>query len=378
MGVYCYFVNNYDAAMETLGRVLESPGGKALFNTIQKSLTPRSPTLKDLLINPVQRPPRYSLLADKLLSTTPVTHPDWKALKGAVDKLRKGVGRIDERKGRWEEVRRIVNGGGVGGGGVGVRGLKGVPFELTHPKREFLKAFTLTELLPSFASSVTQTKTAMRKVFVFSDLVVCSSSSSDEGSVPPNTSFMGLSTMEGKENHCTIGRGEWKFEWALAIWDLEFVDVCGERDFGVWLRWRCAERSGEKRLAALSAEDQTSFIHTVQKAKCGPNRTGLMGLGLILPEGRGVKKPEPRNTIRILTENFEKFRMGVGEEGKKFRNPTKQQSRASLLAETAFHVAEKEQKEGKRFSLSVGKSVRIGGGDVFKRLSGFREDIVWS
>ena len=141
--------------------------------------------------------------------------------------------------------------------------------ELTHPHRQLLRTFTLTELVSPTASSA-ETKTFMRKVFVFSDLVLCArdvvGESAGGGGGGAGGSFMGIAVGDGKENFGVVGEREWKFEWGVPVGDLEvggcgmffffFHSVCGvrlltfefiDRDFGIDLKWRCAGRSGEKR-----------------------------------------------------------------------------------------------------------------------------------
>ncbi|KAJ3124527.1 hypothetical protein HK098_001075 [Nowakowskiella sp. JEL0407] len=59
--------------------------------------------LQSFLILPVQRLPRYKLLLDELLSTTPTTHSDYEDLKIAAEEVKKRVLECNEKKRAWEE-----------------------------------------------------------------------------------------------------------------------------------------------------------------------------------------------------------------------------------------------------------------------------------
>lgn len=84
LGVYSDYCCNYDSATQ-LFSTLKSTNSS--FMKIIKDATPRCNgyDLSDLIIMPVQRLARYKLLLDKLIQSTPESHPDYVYLKKAVD-----------------------------------------------------------------------------------------------------------------------------------------------------------------------------------------------------------------------------------------------------------------------------------------------------
>eukprot|EP00027_Filamoeba_sp_ATCC50430_P010236 CAMPEP_0168547484 /NCGR_PEP_ID=MMETSP0413-20121227/4059_1 /TAXON_ID=136452 /ORGANISM="Filamoeba nolandi, Strain NC-AS-23-1" /LENGTH=613 /DNA_ID=CAMNT_0008577737 /DNA_START=332 /DNA_END=2171 /DNA_ORIENTATION=+ len=88
MRAYNQYCNNYDDAVETLVECMKRPNF-ASFCKEQLALTPGGlgPDLQSLLINPVQRIPRYALLIKEVLQKTPKDHPDYLSLSTALDKI---------------------------------------------------------------------------------------------------------------------------------------------------------------------------------------------------------------------------------------------------------------------------------------------------
>lgn len=67
----------------------------------------RAPDLTDLLITPVQRPPRYLLMLKELLKRTQESHPDYNNLTTAVQKMERTNQVINERKKRFEMMKKV-------------------------------------------------------------------------------------------------------------------------------------------------------------------------------------------------------------------------------------------------------------------------------
>ncbi|KAJ3024426.1 hypothetical protein HDV00_000941, partial [Rhizophlyctis rosea] len=372
--------------METLARVSQNPGMKALLATISKTLGRRAPTLQDLLINPVQRPPRYFLLIEKLARETWPSHPDYANLNVAVTKLQRSLGKINERKGVFETVRSLEE------------GMAGLSIELTHPHRALLRTFLLTEhTSPSSSLSPTPTETTskLRRVFLFTDLILCATdvyrdgvrTSGEESSFMGDTSGSVSASRSESGSSASSGEGgaggaagkrrpTYMFEWALPVADLVSVRTWEGRDFGVEVCWRGGGGGGSgggvKRLAALTGEDLGVFLKMVQKAISAPPRTAIHGTGLILPEERGLKKNESRNTIKLIAGNFDKFKREGREESKVLTN-LKRASRASFLlsdsSSSVLSLSSSSPPTTGRKSLKMGKV-----GDLGRRLSGFREE----
>lgn len=61
-------------------------------------------TLQQLLINPVQRLPRYSLLLKEILKVTDESNPDKADLKEAIDKIAEVLTHINEDKRKTEDI----------------------------------------------------------------------------------------------------------------------------------------------------------------------------------------------------------------------------------------------------------------------------------
>ncbi|KAJ3298518.1 hypothetical protein HK104_010639 [Borealophlyctis nickersoniae] len=213
MKVYCHFVNNYDLAMETLSRISQASSVRTILATIVKTLGKGSPELKDLLISPVQRPPRYLLMLKELSKRTPPGHPDASYLAKAVRKMERAVGTINERKEAFEKVKKVCD------------VLIGSPIDLSHPHRTLHLDTNLLEHTPNIPG-VTKLP---RRVFLFSDLVVCTREIGGTG-------VGGSGTTGGLE-----------FEWALPVND---VEVGGEKENEdertIRLSWKGPTQSGVK------------------------------------------------------------------------------------------------------------------------------------
>ncbi|RKO90279.1 hypothetical protein BDK51DRAFT_50346 [Blyttiomyces helicus] len=98
---------SYSIAMETLTRASQLPAFKPALAMITKTLGRGAPELTDLLITPVQRPPRYLLLLKELLKRTPPSHPDHADLRLAISKMERAVTRINELERGVDGLRKI-------------------------------------------------------------------------------------------------------------------------------------------------------------------------------------------------------------------------------------------------------------------------------
>jgi hypothetical protein len=91
--MYTAYVSNHDAA-QTLLQQLEKNKDFATFCAKQAALSGAS--LQSLLIGPIQRVPRYSLLLQELLRKTPSTHPDFAALTRSLSLINEAASHINE------------------------------------------------------------------------------------------------------------------------------------------------------------------------------------------------------------------------------------------------------------------------------------------
>ena len=85
--LYSNYVNHYPRSQEILKRMYLSPSGGKLLRQLDEQPEARKLSLKDYLIMPVQRVPRYILLLQALLKATPPEHADVVALQQAKGKL---------------------------------------------------------------------------------------------------------------------------------------------------------------------------------------------------------------------------------------------------------------------------------------------------
>ncbi|XP_031572183.1 uncharacterized protein LOC116306293 [Actinia tenebrosa] len=77
LGLYSSFSNNFPKAIRTINRCIKNCGGfKDFLQTPSTSLTCKGLDLQALLLNPIQRLPRYLLLFKQLIKFTDVNHPD--------------------------------------------------------------------------------------------------------------------------------------------------------------------------------------------------------------------------------------------------------------------------------------------------------------
>ena len=97
--LYITYVNNYDAAVAEMHRTLaKKKKFKAFCDQVRRNPDHRQPNLEFYLIMPVQRVPRYNLLLQDLLKNTTDQHPDYMALKEALNETKKRAQEINEHK----------------------------------------------------------------------------------------------------------------------------------------------------------------------------------------------------------------------------------------------------------------------------------------
>jgi len=111
--IYSEYYNNFEKSVnfiENLGtnihNVIRRRRIKSYLKSIKSHPDHSQISLQGFLILPVQRLPRYRLLYRELIRYTPSTHPDFKCLKMALNKLEKLVSECNERKREWESTER--------------------------------------------------------------------------------------------------------------------------------------------------------------------------------------------------------------------------------------------------------------------------------
>ncbi|KAJ3021672.1 hypothetical protein HKX48_008051 [Thoreauomyces humboldtii] len=281
MKLYAHFVNNYDQAVEKLNKVSENPAFERKLQDIKKGMGSRSPDLTDLLITPVQRPPRYLLLLKELLKRTPNAHPDYSNLVAAVQKVERTVQAINERKKRHEMMKKMQD------------AFIGNPINLITPGRFLTHSGPLLEL--NEASTGTEDLRQKRMAFLFSDVLVAAAGVG----TPEVTAF--------------------RFLWALPLADIVGVaEGSGESDC-VRVSWRCGQNQGVKVLYGRNREEHLTWLQTLTNAVRNvsrlPRQPTLQGAGLILPPSNG--HPQPRQkSLQTINRTIQKLETEIQQENK--------------------------------------------------------------
>jgi len=129
---YAQYVSNYHTAVSLLGRILETEETSlcATVKDIEKDLMDRGvQPLQALLIQPVQRCPRYVLLLKNALQYTPVVHEDWNGYRIVVNKYEKLAERVNAAKTTNEHLEAIMK---------IQKQISGNPLNLAEPGRKFI------------------------------------------------------------------------------------------------------------------------------------------------------------------------------------------------------------------------------------------------
>lgn len=106
---YTEYVNNYNKALVTLNECRQRDQFRALMNDIKEKQGRRSLALPDLLIMPIQRVVRYSLLLQELFKRTSPRHPDYAKLQHAVIVIKAAADSINEKKGQVEKFQAVID-----------------------------------------------------------------------------------------------------------------------------------------------------------------------------------------------------------------------------------------------------------------------------
>ncbi|KAJ5079841.1 faciogenital dysplasia protein [Anaeramoeba ignava] len=107
--IYTNYINNYNQSMGMLNELRSKNGKFSKFLEDVKNL-PESQNfpLESLLITPIQRIPRYSLLLDSLFNNTPAQHPDYNNLRQASQKAQEIAEYINEHKRDSENIEKVM------------------------------------------------------------------------------------------------------------------------------------------------------------------------------------------------------------------------------------------------------------------------------
>jgi hypothetical protein len=109
--LYAEYLKGHDAANKRLQKLMHDPAVAEWLEqcrALTQDLT-KAWSLDSLLVKPVQRISKYSLILEPLLQVTPEDHPDFTALQLATQQMRDALQRMNENKRRVELVEQAVS-----------------------------------------------------------------------------------------------------------------------------------------------------------------------------------------------------------------------------------------------------------------------------
>ncbi|XP_004347833.1 hypothetical protein CAOG_04008 [Capsaspora owczarzaki ATCC 30864] len=164
--LYAQYVNNFPVAMSTIEkRTTQSAAFREFLRASAARPECKSFGLKEIMLTPIQRIPRYKLLLDDLVKHTEKEHPDFDTLRKAVEAMKALAQYLNEAKREAEMRREMLD--------ITER-IRDCPMLIT-PNRKFLAEFDMEEL--TLKSTDGSRSRAFRvksdcQVFLFDDIVV--------------------------------------------------------------------------------------------------------------------------------------------------------------------------------------------------------------
>lgn len=123
--LYTEYVNSFELSMDTLAKYSKNKGFMAFVEQTRGS--PSLLGLNSLLIQPVQRLPRYEMLLSDLCKNTWEGHPDMVPLRTALSKIKETADFVNESKRKSENRARLLM----------IQNLIGDKWDLFIPSRRF-------------------------------------------------------------------------------------------------------------------------------------------------------------------------------------------------------------------------------------------------
>ncbi|KAJ8028275.1 Rho guanine nucleotide exchange factor 17 [Holothuria leucospilota] len=139
LDAYTAFTNNFDHAKELIGKASQKLGFIRFLEERTKEHKERL-HIDDLIIQPVQRIPRYELLLKDLIDNTPPDHEDFESLNMALDTVRKLATAVNESKNLADNARKDEQ---------ALKELEGLidGVDLVSPHRKFVRQYAITEMV---------------------------------------------------------------------------------------------------------------------------------------------------------------------------------------------------------------------------------------
>ncbi|KAK7160583.1 hypothetical protein R3I93_008284 [Phoxinus phoxinus] len=205
--IYSAYIDNFMNAKDAVRIAKEAK--PAFLKFLEQSMreNKEKQALGDLMIKPVQRIPRYELLVKDLLKHTPEDHPDYlflleaqKNIKRLAERINKGRRSAEELEKETRVMQEIE---------AHIEGVEHVR-DILNPQRKFLRQEMVVE-------SKTVGGKKDRSLFLFSDLLICTTLKRKSGSL--RRSSMSLYSAASVIDTSS----KYKFLWKLPIEDVEVV-----------------------------------------------------------------------------------------------------------------------------------------------------------
>jgi len=156
--MYTQYVNNYNLALNTLATCMKNPVFVMFIKKCESHPQCSGKDFNSLLITPIQRIPRYSLLLEELRKNTWKEHPDFENIQIAARRMRETAEIINERKREYEAMSKIM----------AIQDIVAGNFEpFCKPHRRFIRESKDGEL-----SIVVDQRAKVRQFFLFNDILV--------------------------------------------------------------------------------------------------------------------------------------------------------------------------------------------------------------
>jgi hypothetical protein len=285
MKMYTTYINEYDGATAVWTKFSVKPEFADYITQLRKAAEGRL-DLVSMLIQPVQRLPRYEMLLKELLKHTPASHVDYENLVDAIDRIKELNEYVNERKRQTDNRNFILKLQDQ---------IAETPLVLVTPSRMFIKHGELT------GNSVKLPKKRKSMVFLFNDLVVRAKV------VKPNEKYVyeesaGLSgvtlgALQGLNFALKRAEGDWEFSCAseaeAKLWYGEFKNATEARQLQDLCNGQLERSKGnEKALHILSATygDLSEPKYTVEVTQQLQDMCDARGGELIIAGGTPKSK----------------------------------------------------------------------------------------
>ena len=159
--LYKPYISNYDRSSNALSDALESPKFHSWAE--KQHSTNETLSLANILITPIQRIPRYSLLLQELLKHMAMSHPDYENLDKALKGVLSIADYLEAERGKVEDTNKVVK---------IQEQLNNAPMKLVAPFRRFVFESDIIEEHLSATKPGSAMRIKMRHLFLFNDILI--------------------------------------------------------------------------------------------------------------------------------------------------------------------------------------------------------------